>query len=155
MNKKFLKLFYFFAVLLLYFLPSIIFPVDNAFYLSLNGPHLPSFVFIIIWSIIYILMSIFICFLIFNKDLSKINEIRRIKIFLIINYIFNSFYTLVFFTLKSLFWGYVFSISIFVTILIVCLEALLVNKKTSLLCLPYVLWSGFASVLSIIIYLLN
>ena len=48
----------FLVSLLLYVIPGFIFKIDQEYYNNLNGPHLPPIVFIIVWSLIYILMSI-------------------------------------------------------------------------------------------------
>jgi len=155
MKKKLPRIISFFLILLLYFLPTILFPIDNSFYYSLKGPHLSPWLFILAWTVIYILMSIFTVFYLFNDSSTNHSEIKRIKVFIFINYILNALYTPVFFKAHNLFGGYILSISIFITILIIFLESLLVNKKISLLTLPYVLWSAFASVLSILLYLQN
>lgn len=155
MKKNWPKIICFIVVLFLYFLPSIVIKVDHEFYESLKGPHLPAAIFIIAWSVIYICMSLLITYYIYNNKPKESAEVKRVYIFTIINYLLSIIYLFTFFKLHNLFLGYVSALFIFVSIVIVFLESLLVNKKTSLLTIPYILWSGFASVLSIIIYLQN
>lgn len=145
----------FFISLLLYIIPGFIFKIDQNYYKSLEGPHLPPIVFIIAWTIIYILMSIFNAYYInlFKKDKSK--DLWRLFVFVFINYIFNVLYIPFFFILKDLFLSFVICLFIFVTIIFVGLESLVFNKKITLLTIPYILWSAFASVLSILFYLQN
>lgn len=155
MKKYWPKLVTFFVVLLAYFLPSIIFPMDTEFYKSLNGPKLPPWVFAVAWLIIYITMSIFVTIFIFYSKEHKNNETKRITIFLIINYLIQATFLPVFFLAKNLFLAYVVTLFTFITALIVALESLLVNKKLTILTLPYLLWSAFASIISILVYLQN
>lgn len=155
MKKHWPKLVFFVIVLLLYFLPSILFPVDNAYYLALNGPHLPAWLFVLMWIIIYITSSIFVTYYVFYPKENRNQETKRILIFLIINYILQALYTPVFFTLHNLFFSYIIVLFTFITIVIIALESLLVNKKITLLTLPYIVWSALASVISILIYLQN
>lgn len=160
MNKFFKKVNWtyiitFLVSLLLYLVPGFIFKIDQDYYNSLKGPHLPPIVFIVVWTIIYILMSIFNAYYInlFKKDKSK--DLWRLFIFVFINYIFNILYIPFFFVLKDLFLSFVICLFIFVTIIFVGLESLVFNKKITLLTIPYILWSAFASVLSILFYLQN
>ena len=155
MKKHWPKLVFFVIVLLLYFLPSLLFPVDVEYYKSLNGPHLPPWMFMVMWITIYITMSIFVTYYSFYPKEKRNAETKRIKIFLIVNYILQALYTPVFFKWHNLFLSYVLVLFTFITILIIELESLLVNKKVTLLTLPYIIWSALASVISILIYLQN
>ena len=100
-------------------------------------------------------MSIFTTHYVFlNKE--NINaDVKRIYVFLVINYVAQGLYLPVMFYLKNLFFAYILVLITFITILITALESLLVNKKITLLTLPYVIWSVVASVISILIYLQN
>ena len=155
MKLNWKKILFFGIILFLYNLPSIIFPPIREYSESLNGPKLPEIAFIIAWSIIYICMSIFTTHYVFlNKE--NINaDVKRIYVFLVINYVAQGLYLPVMFYLKNLFFAYILVLITFITILITTLESLLVNKKITLLTLPYVIWSVVASVISILIYLQN
>ncbi|MEI3527764.1 MAG: tryptophan-rich sensory protein [Bacilli bacterium] len=70
--KWFKRILLFVLVVFLYFLPSFLFKSDLEFYNSLEGPKLPSIVFPIVWSIIYVLMGIFVvCIFDKRKDYNK------------------------------------------------------------------------------------
>ncbi len=155
MKKHWPKFVFFVIVLLLYFLPSFIFPVDVEYYKSLNGPHLPSWMFMVMWTIIYITMSIFATYYVFYPKEKRNAETKRIIVFLIVNYVLQALYTPVFFKWHNLFLSYVIVLFTFITILIIALESLLIDKKITLLTLPYIIWSALASVISILIYLQN
>lgn len=146
-------------ILLLYFLPTLIFKTDPEYYNSLKGFKLPAPVFGIVWSFIFITMSLYITFLVCyvnnNKEIINKGDLRKIAIFLVLNYLLIGAFQYTFFTLHNLFLAYIITLSCFFTIAIVALETLLVNKKLTFFTLPYVIWSIVASVLSILTYLQN
>lgn len=155
MKKKWLKVVCFLFILFLYFLPSIIFRIDSNYYKSLVGPTLPNWLFIVIWTIIYISMSIYTAIIIFSDHSVNGPEYKRIYVFLGVNYLLQALFLPVFFYLHNLFLSFAICIFTFITILIISLETLIVNKKLTLLTIPYVLWMAFVSVISIMLYLQN
>lgn len=157
MKKWLPKIVLFLFILLLYFLPSFIFKTDTEYYNSLNGVKLPVIVFPIVWTFIYICMSIYIVLLISYVNKHKVNkkELQLLVFFLIVNYIVSGSFTYVFFTAHNLFASYIITLATFLTIVLVSLETLLINKKLTLLTIPYVIWSIIASVFAILIYLQN
>ncbi len=155
MKKHWPKLILFVITLLLYFLPSFIFHVDVEYYKSLDGPHLPPWMFMVMWIIIYIAMSIFVTYYCFYPKEKRNAETKRIFVFLIVNYILQALYLPFFFVWHNLFLSYVVVLFTFISILIIALESLLINRKITLLTLPYIIWSALASVISILIYLQN
>ena len=102
-------------------------------------------------------MSLYIVLLIkhVNENVVNKKELRILVFFLILNYIISSAFTYVFFTAHNLFASYIITLATFVTIVLVTLQTLLINKKLALLNIPYVIWSIIASVLAILIYLQN
>lgn len=155
MKRNYFKIIFFISVLFIYYLPSFLFPIDQEFYNSLNGPKLPSWAFIVAWSIIYVTMSFFATHYAFYPKEERNAETKRILVFLVVNYIFQALYLPAFSIWHNLFLSYILVLFTFVSILIVALESLLVNKKITLLTIPYILWSIVASVISILIYLQN
>jgi tryptophan-rich sensory protein len=91
---------YFVCPLLLYILPNLFFKIDKEYYYSLNGPHLPPLVFIIVWSIIYVLMSVLIAYYIDLYIKTKDKSLIKLFVFIGINYIFNILYVPTFFMFK-------------------------------------------------------
>lgn len=157
MKKLLPKIILFLFILLIYFLPSLIFKTDTEYYNSLNGVKLPVIVFPIVWSFIYICMSIYVVLLINYVNNNKVNnkELKLLVLFLVLNYIISGSFTYVFFTAHNLFLSYIITLVTFLTIVIVSLQTLLINKKLTLLTIPYVIWSIIASVFAILIYLQN
>lgn len=153
--KWFKRVLQFIFVVFMYFLPSFIFKTDLAFYDQLEGPKLPSIVFPIVWSIIYVLMGIFIVMLFENKKKYNKKDFTRVIIFLTINYLISFTFPYFFFVKESLFLGYLITLLSFLTITLTTIESLLLSKKYALLLLPYVIWGIIASVFAILLYLNN
>lgn len=145
----------FFVALALYIIPSFFFKIDKEYYYSLEGPHLPPVVFIIVWTLIYILMSVLITYYVDLYKKEKNKSLIKLFVFIGINYIFNVMYVPFFFILKELFLSFVICILIFISILFVAMESLVYNKKITLLTLPYIIWSIVATIFSVIFYLQN
>lgn len=149
------RIFFFLLIVGLYFLPSLIFRTDNEFYNSLNGPKIPEIVFPIVWTIIYILLGIHIVYNFENRKKYNKNDFKRWFIFLVINYIISASFPYFFFIRENLFFGYIITLFSFLTITLVAIESLLLNKKTTLLLLPYIIWGLIASIFSILLYFNN
>jgi tryptophan-rich sensory protein len=57
MSSKFKKILFFVINLFLYFVPSLIFRGDNGYYKTLNKAFVPPIVFMIVWPILFIILS--------------------------------------------------------------------------------------------------
>ena len=81
--------------LLPWFISSIIFKVDTNYYQTLSLPFFapPTIIFPIVWTILFILISISIYQTIDNSN-------NNYKLYLLINYLSNQLYTFCFFTIK-------------------------------------------------------
>ena len=150
-----MKAFFKFIIILLpWFLSSLIL-IDKEFYNSLTLPFFtpPQMAYGIIWSIIYICISISI-YQILNTY--KIKDIpKSYKYTLLLNYIANQSFQPLFFLLKSPFLGFVSCILTFITSLFLYKETKDLKEKSAKYLIPYILFSLFATILSLAIYLLN
>ena len=155
MNNTLKKILFFLLGLFVYFLPSLLFRSDTKFYESLKGTFIPNIVFIIIWAIIFIILSFINTYLFSNKESYNKKEFRTYFILMFINYVFIFLFPLGFFVLENLFLGYIFTLLTCVTAILLSMQVLLLNKKISLLYIPYILWTVFATVYSIMLYLKN
>lgn len=155
MNNTLKKILFFLLGLFVYFLPSILFRSDTKFYESLKGTFIPNIVFIIVWAIIFIILSFINTYLFSNKESYNKKEFRTYFILMFINYVFIFLFPLGFFVLENLFLGYIFTLLTCVTAILLSMQVLLLNKKISLLYIPYILWTVFATVYSIMLYLKN
>lgn len=150
-----MKNFFKFLIILLPWFLSALFPIDKNFYNSLKLPFFtpPMMAYGIIWSILYICISISI-YQILNTY--KIKDIpKSYKYTLLLNYIANQSFQPLFFSLKSPFLGFVSCITIFITSLFLYKETVEIKEKSAKYLIPYILFSLFASILSMSIYLLN
>ncbi|MBQ8292325.1 MAG: tryptophan-rich sensory protein [Bacilli bacterium] len=140
------------GILILYFLPYLIFGVDLEFYNSLIKINVPPFVFMVAWTIIYLCMALFVFW---HLQIAKEEKNKTFWIYLVVNYLIESSYLPVFFVGHNLFLGFVVCILTFVTIVLVAIEAFAIKKESVFLLIPYILWSAFASVLAMLIYIWN
>ena len=126
-----MKAFFKFIIILLpWFLSSLI-PIDKEFYNSLTLPFFtpPQMAYGIIWSIIYICISISI-YQILNTY--KIKDIpKSYKYTLLLNYIANQSFQPLFFLLKSPFLGFVSCILTFITSLFLYKETKDLKEKSA------------------------
>lgn len=148
------KIFTFLACLLPWFITSII-PLNYNYYDNINKPFFapPKIFYPIVWTIMYILIAITIYTILRNHKIKDINP--SYKITLLINYIFNQSYTLLFFGLNNPFLGFVSCLGTLLSSLFLYEETSLLNSKISKLLYPYIILLVFATILSLSIYLLN
>lgn len=144
--KKILK---FLIILIPWFFGAILFKSNQIFYKSLNKPFFspPSWLFAIIWPILYILISISI-YNIKNKNTDYLKA-------LIINYFSNQIFSFFFFTIKSPFIAMIDTIIILISSLYLYVESKKDNKLSANLLIPYILWNTFATILIILVYFMN
>lgn len=155
MNKKIKNILFFLLGLFIYFLPSIVFRTDTTFYKNLKGAFVPNIVFILVWAILFAILSFINTYLFSNKKEYSKKEFRTYFIIMFINYLFIFLFPLAFFVFENLFLGYVFTLLTCVTAILLSMQVLLLNKKISLLYIPYILWTTFATIYSIMLYLKN
>jgi tryptophan-rich sensory protein len=151
-NITFKEILLMIGILILYFLPFLIFGIDIEFYNSLKKINIPPIVFSIVWTLIYICMSFFIFW---HLKIKKEHKRKNFWIYLVLNYLIESSYLPVFFVGHNLFLGFVVCLLTFLTITLVAMETFVIKKESVYLLIPYLLWSAFASVLAMLIYIWN
>ncbi len=134
---------------------TLLLPIDYSYYSKLI---LPSFApsngfYSIAWTINYILLGYSMYSIFSNYKLNNIP--KSYKLSLLINYLFNQSFVIVFFILKSSFLGFVSCVGTFVSSVFLYQESLQLNKKSTLVLRLYVLFNIFTIILSLAIYLLN
>ncbi|MBQ4570646.1 MAG: tryptophan-rich sensory protein [Bacilli bacterium] len=155
MNKTLKNILFFLLGLFVYFLPSILFRSDTSFYKSLEGTFIPNVVFIIVWAILFAILSFINTYLFSNRKTYNKKDFRKYFILMFINYVFIFLFPLGFFVLENLFLGYLFTLFTCVTAILLSMQVLLLNKRITLLYIPYILWTTFATIYSIMLYLKN
>ena len=111
----------------------------------------PGWLFPVMWTILYILMGTS-CYLIFisnDKDKNKALIVYALQLFI------NSLWTLFFFRLEWYLFSFFWLILLLVLIIYMIYCFFPINKKASLLQIPYLIWVLFASYLNLGIYILN
>lgn len=149
--KKILK---FLIILLPWFIGGLVFQTDTVFYKNINKPAFAPapIVFPIVWTILYILIAISI-YLIY-KDNSYKNTPDYNKA-LLINYFSNQVFSFFFFTIKSPFLALIDTVIVLISSLFLYYESKELNKTSSKLLIPYIIWNIFATILIISIFFLN
>lgn len=148
------KFFIFIICLLPWFLAAII-PVDYNYYSQINLPFFapPRIFYGIAWTIIYILVAVSMTSIINSYKFREIP--MSYKISLVVNYLFNQSYTLVFFGLKSPFLGFVSCVGTLISLLFLYNETRNLKPESGKYFIPYFLLSTFAVILSFSIYIMN
>ena len=130
-------------------------PLNYNYFNEIKTPFFtpPKLFYPIAWTIIYILISITIYSIVTSYKFKEIP--KSYKITLLINYLFNQSYTLVFFGLKNQFLGFISCLGTLLSTLFLYEETSLLETKKKYLLIPYILLSMFATVLSATIFLIN
>lgn len=152
---KFKKMIFFVSVLAIFMISGYLFSKNTDFYNEINKPVFApkGIVFSIVWVVLYVIQSYYITHIYFKYKEEA--EGKKLFILLIINGIINILYMPVFFMFESLFGGFVISLLLFITTILIVYKSKIMLIKEWYLELPYLLWTTFALVLSISIYLMN
>jgi len=148
------NLFSFILYLLPWFLSGLLFSSYTDYFNALNLPWfaLPQSLYGIVWTVLYILIAISIYKIYKNNDKKYIKGYNQA---LISNYIFNQLYLFFMFFLENPFLGFVDSLAILITSLFLYYETKELDDTASKFLLPYVIFSLYASILSLSIYFMN
>ena len=119
---------------------------------ELNKPiDVPGFIFPIVWSILYILMSISLYIVLESNSVYKTKGL----IIYIVQLIVNSLWTLIFFGMKMYLFAFIWLLFLLILIILMIIIFSRIDKKAAYLNIPYILWVIFAGYLNLGIYLLN
>jgi len=127
----------------------------NTWYIDLSKPLLnpPNWVFGPVWITLYFLMGIAL-FLVWNKGLDS-RFSKNAFILFIVQLVFNSMWSIVFFGLHQLLISVFVIIILWLLIFVNIVQFGKISKPAAYLLMPYILWVSFASYLNIAIYILN
>lgn len=113
----------------------------------------PDSVFAPVWTVLYFLMGISM-FLIWKEGIRN-KEVRNTFIIFIVQLVFNTLWTIIFFGARSITGGFVIIVILWILILICIFRFLRISKTAGMLLIPYFLWVTFAAVLNCYIMILN
>jgi tryptophan-rich sensory protein len=130
-------------------------PSIPTWYATLRKPSFnpPSWIFAPVWLILYMLMGISL-FLIWRKGIGT-PQIMKDVCFFGIQLALNVLWSVVFFGLHSVAYGFVTIIVLLVAILTTILAFNRTSRTAAVLLVPYLLWGSFATILNFSILLLN
>lgn len=142
----------FIIFLLLYFLPIFLFKADTSFYNTISKPQYasPSWLFKMIWPILYAIFSFYLAYHLIYKALAK-----ELILYFLLNYIISFFFIKVFFIDKDFFLSFAVAFCSFISGLFILITTFKDSKRDFLYFLPYVLWTLYASILMANIYLIQ
>lgn len=124
-------------------------------YNLLNQPSFrpPNWLFGPVWTILYTLMGISLYWIWIKIDERK--EIREaLKIF-VLHLALNASWSIVFFGLHSILLALINIVTLWVLVLAVMVKFYKIERKASLILVPYLAWVSFATFLNYNIWLLN
>lgn len=124
--------------------------MDTFKYLS-KPINVPGVLFPIVWSILYLLMSISCYLIVQSNDKDKKEGI----ILYVIQLVINSLWTLIFFGFGAYLLSFIWIIILLIVVIIMLAKFYNINKIAMYINIPYVLWLLFAAYLNLGIYLLN
>ena len=144
----------FLLILLPWLISGILFPYNKSFYEGLNIPSiaLPGKVIGITWLILYILISISIYIVSKNINILKNRDYLYV---LITNYLGNQLFSFAFFYLMSPFLAFVMTSITFISSIFLFIETININKKASYFLIPYIVFSSYALIVSLSVYIMN
>jgi len=127
-------------------------------YARLNRPSFapPNWLFAPVWTLLFVLMGIAF-YLIWQKSVEQSQKKLKnqaIKLFLI-QLVFNTLWSIIFFGQQLLFLAFVEIIILWVLIMLTILKFKKIKPLAGYLMIPYLLWVSFASILNLAFALLN
>ncbi len=122
-------------------------------YSEINQPPLapPSFLFPVVWTVLYILMGIAAAAVWKKLD----GELDSALIFYGFQLVFNFCWSLIFFNFRAFLFSFIWLLAMLVLIIITTVKFYKISKPAGVLMIPYILWVCFAGYLNFAIYLLN
>ena len=112
---------------------------------------IPPVVFPIVWSILYLLMSI--SYYIVSNSNSEYKD--ESKAAYIVQLIINSLWSLIFFGFEAYLLAFIWLLILLISVIVMITYFSKVNKTAAYLQIPYLLWIIFAGNLNLSIYFLN
>lgn len=125
----------------------------NMSYSTFNKPSFspPSYIFPIIWTILYILMGIS-SYIIYSSDSAvKQKALRTYALQLF----FNFFWSILFFGFSQYLFALIWLIAMIILIVIMIYQFYKISPLAAYLQIPYLLWCLFAAFLNYTIYMMN
>ncbi len=123
-------------------------------YNEINQPALapPSWLFPIVWTLLYILMGVALYLVVITKTRE---DKRPVVVSFGVQLFFNFFWSLIFFNARAFLFAFVWLIFLWLSIIANIYFFYKINKNAGKLLIPYLVWVTFAGYLNLAIFLLN
>jgi benzodiazapine receptor len=118
------------------------------------GFNPPNWVFMPVWSILYILMAV-AAGLVWDKIKEQNEEVKKALGFFLIQLTLNAIWSYIFFGLKNPMLALIEIALLWLMIYETYLKFLKINKTAGYLLIPYMVWVAFAGILNASIWWLN
>jgi len=130
-------------------------PAIKNWYVFLIKPTFapPNWLFGPVWVTLYAMMGISL-YLVWIKGLEK-KEVKKAFNLFLVHLIFNAFWSIIFFGLRSILGGLIEISILVILVLIIINKFYKIDKVASYLLIPYLLWGIFATFLNYNILILN
>ncbi len=151
--KKYVKpVLIFVIILVVYFIPGLIFRAQPEYYIQLKKPFYapPALLFGIMWPLLFVLFSVLLTKKILQNSL-KVDQV----LYFVINYFLTFFFNKLFFIDHNLLFTLIDTALCFISGLLLFICIYKEDKKEAFILLPYLLWTAFASILMANIYFIN
>ena len=124
---------------------------------ELNQPFLspPTWLFPIVWTILYIMMGIASYLIYKNKNVFFYEEREKALLLYVAQLILNFFWSIIFFNMQQFVFAFFWLLLLWVFVLLLIINSKKVNKTACYLLIPYILWLTFAGYLNIMVAILN
>lgn len=124
-------------------------------YFFLNKPPLspPSWVFPIVWSILYVMMGV-TSYLVINSGADRTLIIRALILYGI-QLVLNFFWSILFFRYSLYIWAFIELIAMWGVVIATAVLFFRAARPAGILMIPYVLWLTFAAYLNYAVYKLS
>ncbi|MBU2562486.1 MAG: tryptophan-rich sensory protein [Nanoarchaeota archaeon] len=123
-------------------------PVTNSEWYESVKPSItpPNWIFPIVWNILFFLIALSLYFSWINTK----NKLEKKAIIIIFstNFILNILWSILYFGLKSPFYAFIEIFFLWSSIVLMIYFTHKINKKSSYLLIPYLLWVSFAIILN-------
>ncbi|MBQ4557837.1 MAG: tryptophan-rich sensory protein [Clostridia bacterium] len=121
-------------------------------YSSINLPDFapPSFLFGIVWTVLYVLMGVSF-YLILNKSTKKNEAVYYFILQLFVNFL----WPIVFFNFRLFWLAFALIVLLLYLIIMMIISFYKISKPSAILQIPYLIWTAFATVLNLAIAILN
>lgn len=125
-------------------------------YLENISPPLtpPSWVFPVVWTILFILMGISAAMIYTNKT-TPYSKKRSALLTYSLSLLVNFFWSIIFFNLRAFFFAFIWLLLLLFLIISTIIKYQKIDKLAAYLQIPYALWVTFAGYLTLAIWLLN